>query len=87
MKRTDICAIIKDVASHMGYEYNEESNMIYLSHEDCVLSVWCNPELPQAVSVFSSVFDLHPEFTSEEIADLIDKNERSHQILLLYYNR
>lgn len=73
MKRADICTIIKDVASHWGYEYNEEADMIYLSNEDDVLSVLCDSESPQAIHIFSPVFDLHPSFSSEAIANLINK--------------
>lgn len=78
MKREDICTIVKDVASEFEYEYKEQLKLILLTKEKDEIEVWCNPELPQAINLYSHVFDFDPSFSSDDITNLVGQmNARS----------
>lgn len=78
MKREDVCTIVKDVASEFEYEYKEHLKLILLTKEKDGIEVWCNPELPQAINLYSHVFDFDPSFSSDDITNLVGQmNARS----------
>lgn len=78
MKREDIYTIIKDVAIELGYEYKEHMQLIYLTKGDNEIEVSCNPRIPQAINLYSRVFDFDPSFSNDDIIILLSQmNTRS----------